>query len=78
MKVKFCAGIAAAAAAIGALGMAGASSASPVVTASVPVAHCNVILADGHSPCFPSPIIRPIMPVSPGGPMKASAVTAAS
>jgi hypothetical protein len=87
MKVKLCAAIVAAVA-IGGLGMAGAS-ASPV-TASVPVAHCNVILADGYSPCFPWPICpinprpiypinpRPICPINPGGPMKPVPVTTAS
>lgn len=71
MKVKLYAAIAAAAAAIGGLGMAEAS-ASPVVTASVPMAHCNVILADGYSPCFPR-LIGP----NPGGPDKPVPVTAA-
>jgi len=66
MKIKLYAGIVAAATAISGLGMAGAASASPVTAASVPVAHCNVILVGGYSPCFP----RPINPVNPGGPMR--------
>jgi hypothetical protein len=74
MKVKLCAGIAVAAAAIGGLGMAGAASASPAVAASVPTAHCNVILVGGYSPCFP----RPVIPINPGGPMKPLPVAAAS
>jgi hypothetical protein len=74
MKVRLYGGIAAAAAAIGGLGMAGAASASPAVTASIPVAHCNVILVGGYSPCFH----RPIGPINPGGPMKSAPVAAAS
>ncbi len=74
MKVKLYAGTVAAAVAIGGLGMAGAASASPVVTTSIPVAHCNVILVGGYSPCFP----RPIGPINPGGPIKLVPVTAAS
>ena len=72
MKIKLYAGIVAAAAAMGGLGMAGAASASPVTAASVPVAHCNVILVGGYSPCFPRPInpINPVNPVNPGGPMR--------
>jgi hypothetical protein len=66
MKIRLWAGIAAATAAIGGLGglgMAGAASASP---ASASVAHCNVIMVGGYSPCFP----RPIGPINPGGPVK--------
>ncbi len=74
MKIKLHTGMVAAAVAIGGLGMAGAASASAAVTASVPVAHCNVILVGGYSPCFP----RPIIPINPGGPMKPLPVAAAS
>jgi hypothetical protein len=71
VKIKLYAGIVAAAAAMGGLGTAGAAAASPVTAASVPVAHCNVILVGGYSPCFPRPINpRPINPVNPGGPMR--------
>lgn len=72
MKIKLYAGIVAAATAISGLGMAGAASASPVTAASVPVAHCNVILVGGYSPCFPRPVNPggPIYPVNPGGPIR--------
>lgn len=65
MKVKLYAGVVTAAAAIGTLGMAGIALASPVTTAPGPVAHCNVILVGGYSPCFPSSPMQPIFPVHP-------------
>jgi len=73
MKTRIYAGITAAAAIVGALGMAGAVSGSPVVTASARMAHCNVILVGGYSPCFH----RPTGP-SPGGPIKPAPLTTAS
>jgi hypothetical protein len=74
MKTKIYTGITAAAAIAGALGMAGVVPGSPVVTASVPVAHCNVIMVGGYSPCFH----RPIGPVNPGGPREPAPLTVAS
>jgi hypothetical protein len=74
MKSRIYTGITAAAAIAGALGMAGAVSGSPVVTASVPMAHCNVIMVGGYSPCFH----WPIGPINPGGPIKPAPLTAAS
>jgi hypothetical protein len=39
----------------------------PLAFAPTSMAHCNVIMADGYSPCFPS---SPIGHINPGGPMK--------
>jgi len=70
--IKLHAGIVTAAATIGGLGMAGAASASPAIAAPATVAHCNVILVGGYSPCFPRPVNPggPIYPVNPGGPIR--------
>jgi len=73
-KIKLRTGMVAAAVAIGGLGMAAGASASPAIAAPVLVAHCNVILVGGYSPCFH----RPIGPINPGGPMKPAPVAAAS
>jgi hypothetical protein len=69
-RIKLYAGIVTAAAAIGGLGMAGVVSASPAIPAAG-VAHCNVIEADGYSPCFHTPIDPggPIT-INPGGPIR--------
>ncbi len=72
-KVKLHTGMVAAAVAIGGLGIAAAASASPAIAAPVLVAHCNVIVVGGYSPCFP----RLIIPIKPGGPMKPLPVAAA-
>jgi hypothetical protein len=39
----------------------------PLTTAPAAMAHCNVIMADGYSPCFPS---SPIGHINPGGPIR--------
>jgi hypothetical protein len=72
MKTRIYAGMTAAAAIAGALGMAGAVSASPAVSAPVAMAHCNVIMVGGYSPCF----YRPADPINPGGPMRPAPFTA--
>jgi hypothetical protein len=38
----------------------------PLAMAPASMAHCNVIMADGYSPCFPG---SPIGHINPGGPM---------
>jgi hypothetical protein len=40
---------------------------TPLATAPAAMAHCNVIMANGSSPCFPS---SPIGHFNPGGPIK--------
>jgi hypothetical protein len=67
--IKLYAGIVAAVVTIGGLGMAGAAPASLAIAAPAPVAHCNVIEADGYSPCLPR-LVNPGGPINPGGPMK--------
>ena len=62
MKTKLFAGAVAVGAALGGLGMTGTASAmgGPIaatipaapIHAPIPVAHCNVIVYDGWSPCF--------------------------
>jgi hypothetical protein len=66
--IRLCAGLVTAAT-MGGLGMAGAASASPAIAATAGVAHCNVIMVGGYSPCFPKPVY-PGGTVNPGGPIR--------
>jgi hypothetical protein len=61
MKKKLFAGAVAVGAALGGLGMTGTASALGRPThAPIPVAHCNVIVYDGWSPCInPNPVLNP-------------------
>jgi hypothetical protein len=53
MKTKLFAAAVAIGAALGGLGMTGTASASSgPIHAPIPVAHCNVLVYDGWSPCF--------------------------
>jgi hypothetical protein len=65
MNLRLSAAKAAATATVIGLGLAGAALASPVA-ASTALAHCNVMMVGGYSPCS----LQPIQAVSPGGPMR--------